>query len=166
MTRLTRTLPDMSAIAGDLKPSDAAGGQLSGPLGRRIRDLRPKLIAIAQRHGFSNIRLFGSVARGEERADSDIDLLVDPPTDGVGLLGLARFQRDVEQLLGAPVEIVLDVELRPRVAKRVRRELVALWPGEMRVACVMSSRPSRPSGVSSSEATSETASSLTQCGCG
>ena len=99
---------------------------MTGPFGRRIRDLRPEIKAIARGHCFSNLRVFGSVARRRERADSDVDLLVDPPADGVELLGLARFQRDIEELLGAPVEIVLDVELRPGVAERIRRELVAL----------------------------------------
>lgn len=45
----------------------------------------------AARHGFSNVRVFGSVARGEETADSDIDLLVDIP-DGAGLFAIAAIR--------------------------------------------------------------------------
>jgi len=53
--------------------------RLSGPVGRRVRRHRQDLIAAAAAHGIQNLRVFGSVARGEDRPDSDVDLLVDLP---------------------------------------------------------------------------------------
>lgn len=56
-------------------------------------------------YGLSNVRVFGSVARGEDDGDSDVDFLVDVGP-GVGLIALARCQRDLEALLGARVHLV------------------------------------------------------------
>jgi uncharacterized protein len=81
--------------------------------------------AAAARRGVSNVRLFGSVARGEEAADSDIDLLVDLPDDA-SLFTVARLQRDLEEILGAHVEIVPAGDLKPTVRANVERDLIAL----------------------------------------
>ena len=61
--------------------------KLSGPVGRQVRRKRRDLIAAAAAYDVTNLRVFGSVARGEDRPDSDADLLVDLPPD-VGLRGL------------------------------------------------------------------------------
>jgi len=53
--------------------------RLSGPVGRRVRRHRHDLIAAAAAHGVENLRVFGSVARGEDRPGSDVDLLADLP---------------------------------------------------------------------------------------
>ena len=62
---------------------------------------------------------------GDERADGDIDLLADAPS-GIGLLALARFQRDVEELLYAPVEVIVAHELRPAVTEEIAADVVSL----------------------------------------
>jgi predicted nucleotidyltransferase len=48
---------------------------LSGPVGRKVRRHRRDLVAAAAAHGLTNLRVFGSVARGQDRPDSDVDLL-------------------------------------------------------------------------------------------
>jgi len=63
--------------------------RLSGPVGRRVRRYRHDLVAAAAAHGVRNLRVFGSVARGEDRQDSDVDLIADLPP-GLSLFGLAR----------------------------------------------------------------------------
>jgi transcriptional regulator with XRE-family HTH domain len=63
--------------------------RLSGPVGRRVRRRRRDLLAAAAAHGASNLRVFGSVARGQDTSDSDVDLLADLPP-GVSLFGLGR----------------------------------------------------------------------------
>jgi hypothetical protein len=100
-------------------------GALRGPLGQRLRQHRHEAIRLAGAHGLRSLRVFGSVARGEERPESDIDLLVtvDP---GTSLLALARAQRDLETLLGARVDLVPEGDLKPGVVDSVRRDLVAL----------------------------------------
>ncbi len=77
-------------------------------LGRR-RDL---LFAIAARHGASNLRLFGSAARGEERPDSDIDLLIDMAEDR-GFGDYLALVAELEAALSRRVDLVIDRSLSP-----------------------------------------------------
>jgi len=77
--------------------------RLSGPVGRRVRRHRRELIAAAAAHGIQHLRVFGSVARGEDRPDSDVDLLADLPP-GLSLLGLGRAAADLEGILGTRVD--------------------------------------------------------------
>lgn len=86
-----------------------------GPIGHRLSRDRQKVRDIVARYGLSNVRVFGSVARGEDTPDSDVDLLVDVPP-GVGLLTLARCERDLEVLLGVRVDLVPTGDLKPAVA--------------------------------------------------
>lgn len=69
--------------------------------------------------------MFGSVARGEEGSGSDVDLLVDVPA-GMGLVGLGRCQAEVEQLLGARVDLVPADDLKAGVAAEALAGAVAI----------------------------------------
>jgi uncharacterized protein len=109
----------------DLRPKPPELSRLSGPVGRRVRRRRRDLVAVAASHGVQNLRVFGSVARGQDRPDSDVDLLADLPP-GLSLFGLARVQADLEAILGAPVDLVPAQDLRPGVRARVKDELVGL----------------------------------------
>ena len=100
-------------------------GRLTGPVGRRVRLHRAEMVAAAAAHGVLNLRVFGSVARGEDRADSDMDLLADIPA-GMGLLGLGRVAEDLEAVVGARVDLVPAGQLKPGVRRRAERDLVAL----------------------------------------
>jgi hypothetical protein len=75
--------------------------------------------------GASNIRLFGSVARGEDGPESDIDLLVDI-SPNVGLFALGSMRGEAERILGSKVDIVPANSLKPDVAERVFAEAVRL----------------------------------------
>jgi len=86
---------------------------------------REEIRAIAARHGASRVRIFGSVARGEDDARSDIDLLV-TFAPGTGLLDYAALVDELEQLLGRKVDVASEAGLRPRVRERVLPEAVAL----------------------------------------
>jgi uncharacterized protein len=99
--------------------------KLSGPVGRRVRRRRHELVAAAAAHGVSRLRVFGSVARGQDQPDSDVDLLADLPA-GISLFGLARLQADLESILGTRVDLVPAADLKPEVRTRVERDLVAL----------------------------------------
>jgi uncharacterized protein len=99
--------------------------QLSGPVGQRVRRRRHDLVAAAARYGVGGLRVFGSVARGQDRPDSDVDLLADLPP-GISLFGLARLQAELEAILDAPVDLVPAADLKPDVADRAGRDLVAL----------------------------------------
>lgn len=98
---------------------------LTGPLGRQVRRHRRDLVAAAAAHGVSNLRVFGSVARGDDQPNSDVDLLADLPAD-LGLLGLGRVQAELEAILDARVDLVPASDLKPEVRRRVEGESVAL----------------------------------------
>ncbi|MGH8611755.1 MAG: nucleotidyltransferase family protein [Gammaproteobacteria bacterium] len=80
---------------------------------------------IAAKHGAYNVRVFGSVVRGEARPDSDIDLLIEkgPTTSSWFPAGLVL---ELEEMLGRRVEIVTEKALNPHLRDRVLREAVAL----------------------------------------
>lgn len=84
-----------------------------GALRAKLRDHRQSILSIAARVGASNIRVFGSVARGEHREGSDVDLLVDL-APGVTLFDLSRLRRELSELVGVPVDIVSSRALLPR----------------------------------------------------
>jgi len=97
----------------------------SGALGQRVQARRVELLAVLAGYGLGNPRLFGSVARGEEGPDSDVDLLVDVP-EGVGLVTLGRCQAELELLLGGAVDLVPAGDLKPGVVAEVLAEAVPL----------------------------------------
>jgi predicted nucleotidyltransferase len=87
--------------------------QVSGPLRVLVESRREQVMAIAARHHASRVRLFGSAARGEDRPDSDIDLLVDFD-QGSSLFDLMRMARELEALFGRAVDVVSAGGLKSR----------------------------------------------------
>ena len=94
-------------------------------LGRRLRQHRKALLASAARHGATNVRIFGSVARGEERPDSDIDMVVDI-SQKMGLVALIALENEFREILGVPIDLSDSSQLRPKVKIEVERDAVAL----------------------------------------
>jgi predicted nucleotidyltransferase/DNA-binding XRE family transcriptional regulator len=92
----------------------------------KLRANRERIRRVAHRHGASNVRVFGSVARGEDRADSDIDLLVDLDVRGRGLLPLGAIADELSQLLGETVDVAPAGALAPHVAESALAEAVPL----------------------------------------
>ena len=90
-----------------------------------LHEKRDDIRAIAAKHGAYNIRIFGSVVRGEAGPDSDIDFLVDagPATSSWFPAGLIL---DLEKILGRSVEIVTEKALNHYVRDRVLREAITL----------------------------------------
>jgi predicted nucleotidyltransferase len=90
-----------------------------------LQHRRDDIRRIAAKHGAYNVRVFGSVVRGEARPDSDLDLLIEKGamTSSWFPAGLAL---ELEELLGRRVEIVTEKALSPYLRDRVLREAVAL----------------------------------------
>ena len=86
---------------------------------------RERILAFSQRRGASNVRVFGSLARGEQGADSDIDFLVDFEP-GRSLLDLTGLWLDLESELGCKVDVVSSRGLNPRIAPEILRDAVSL----------------------------------------
>lgn len=100
-------------------------GLPASPLGRRMRRHRRAVLETLERAGARNPRVFGSVARGEDTTNSDIDILVDLD-DTVGLVTLARLTRELTELLGTEVDVVPAATLKPGVREHVLAEAIAL----------------------------------------
>jgi predicted nucleotidyltransferase len=94
-------------------------------VGDTIREKREAIIRIANRHGATEVRLIGSVARGEPRPDSDVDLLV-TWGEGTSLLDQAALMLELEKLLGRKVDIASDGWVKPALRESVYRDAIAL----------------------------------------
>ena len=90
-----------------------------------LLERRAEILAVAARHGARNVRVFGSVARGEARPDSDLDLLVEFER-GTGLLSHAALIRELGELLGCKVDVASQNGLKARIRARVLEEAVPL----------------------------------------
>ena len=90
-----------------------------------LKSRREEIISIAARHGARNVRVFGSVARGEDDDKSDIDLLVEFES-GRSLLDHAGLWLELQDLLGCKVDVVSERGIKPRIRERVLREAVPL----------------------------------------
>ena len=91
----------------------------------QLRSQRDLILRLAASYGASNVRVFGSVARGEARAESDIDLLIDLPPER-SLLAWSAFWQALEEALGAKVDLAVASDLRPEVKQAVLAEAVSL----------------------------------------
>ena len=126
-----RTLQRLVGAAGqELRlelgpPAPAEMGLPDSPLGRRLRRHRQRILELAASRGARNVRVFGSVARGADGPDSDVDLLVDLDV-GVGLIALGGLQRELSALVGAEVDVVPSSALKARVRDEVLAEAIAL----------------------------------------
>jgi predicted nucleotidyltransferase len=85
---------------------------------------RERILDLAEKHGVYNVRIFGSVARGEAGPDSDVDFLVEV-RPGVGL-GFLTLWNELEDLLGREVDLVPEESLRQSIRERVLREATPL----------------------------------------
>ncbi len=90
-----------------------------------LRIKRVEILRLARKYGAQNVRVFGSVARGEADEQSDIDFLVDMEP-GRSLLDMGGLLMDLRDLLGREVDVVTMNGLKPRIRNRVLKEVVGL----------------------------------------
>ena len=88
-----------------------------------LAEIREAIVSVAAASGASDVRVFGSVARGAERDGSDVDFVVrlEP---GRTLLDLVRLQQRLEELLGRPVDVVTEASLKEPIRSRALREAI------------------------------------------
>lgn len=90
-----------------------------------IAEKREAILTAARRHGATSIRVFGSVARGDETDISDIDFLV-RMEPGRSLFDMGGLLMDLEEMLGCKVDVVSEGGLRPRFRDRALKEALAV----------------------------------------
>lgn len=102
-------------------------GSVGDPPGREevLRRLRRELDRLRDEYGIRSLAIYGSIARDEGEADSDVDVLVEfaeTPT----LFTLGRLQQELEETLDRPVDVTTPGGLRGRILERARRDAVAV----------------------------------------
>jgi predicted nucleotidyltransferase/predicted XRE-type DNA-binding protein len=117
-----RSQPEVSRL---IRAYRATRFRPTSPLGRILARHRDEVVALAHAHKASNVRVFGTVVRGEDDDASDIDLLVDLDP-GADLFDLAALDIELERLLGRPVDIVPSRMLKPHVAPSALADAVEL----------------------------------------
>ena len=90
-----------------------------------LKTKREQILRIAAKHGAENVRVFGSVVRGEDRTESDVDFLVGVGPDP-GPFFPGGLQAELEELLGRPVDVLTEDALHWYVRERILREAVPL----------------------------------------
>ncbi len=106
----------------DTRPQGKAG---STGIDDLLAARRDEVLRLAAKHGARNVRIFGSVARGEADATSDLDFLIELEP-GRNLLDMGGLLMDLQSLLGRPVDVISEKGLRPSIRARVLREAVPL----------------------------------------
>lgn len=120
------TLERLLHAAGvDLVAAPTSPGPHATDLRRLLRDKRERILEVAAKHGARNLRIFGSVARGEEDERSDIDLLVEME-EGSSLLDQVRLRRGLAKVLGVEVDVVTSGGLRDRDRETILRQAVSI----------------------------------------
>ena len=94
-------------------------------IGAQVKDRREEILRLTAQHGAQNVRVFGSVARGQAGDESDVDFLVELEP-GRTLLDRIALIQDLEDLLGRKVEVVTDKTLHWYIRDRVNAEAVPL----------------------------------------
>ena len=98
--------------------------QAAGPSMAELVRMREGILAVAARHGASNVRVFGSVARGDADAASDVDFLVDFEASR-SLVDVAGLILDLQEILGVPVDVIEASTLQPE-DEHILIDMVAL----------------------------------------
>jgi uncharacterized protein len=91
----------------------------------QLRQKRAEILAIADKYGATNLRIFGSVSRGDDRPDSDIDILIDQE-NAWSLVDHVAMMQDLEDLLERKVDLATADALRPGFKDRILQDAIAL----------------------------------------
>lgn len=92
---------------------------------QHLREQRDQILRLAASYGASNVRVFGSLARGEARSESDVDLLVDL-APGQSLLAWSALWQELESMVGARIDLAISSDLRPSVRAALLAEAIPL----------------------------------------
>jgi hypothetical protein len=92
---------------------------------KTLKEKRDQILAIAKQHGARNVRVFGSLARGEGKRDSDLDVLLELEP-GRSLLDIVAIKQDLEDLLNTKVDVVTETAVSPYIRDQILRQAISL----------------------------------------
>jgi predicted nucleotidyltransferase len=92
---------------------------------KTLKEKRDQILAIARQHGARNVRVFGSLARGEGKRDSDLDVLLELES-GRSLLDIVAIKQDLEDLLDTKVDVVTENAVSPYIRDQILRQAISL----------------------------------------
>jgi predicted nucleotidyltransferase len=95
--------------------------------GMSIAEIKLKLTPVLLKYGVLRAAVFGSVARGEDRSDSDVDLLVKVGSLPFGIWGFVGLKQDLEKALGKKVDVISEGALNSKLAKNIQRDLTQIY---------------------------------------
>ncbi|MGB5239658.1 MAG: nucleotidyltransferase family protein, partial [Prochlorococcaceae cyanobacterium] len=115
------------ALCGDAVQNGAmaAPSTQETSLSQRLLGAREQVLAVAHRHGARNLRIYGSVARGQDRPGSDLDLLVDLERD-CSLLEVIALRQELAALLNCQVDLAEAAQLHPLIRDQIIAQATAL----------------------------------------
>jgi predicted nucleotidyltransferase/DNA-binding XRE family transcriptional regulator len=123
LARLLRAAGRELVLAGPARTNQPTTG---GPMAALMHEHRDEILAAASAVGASNVRIFGSVARGEETSESDVDLLVDFRAEERGLFPLLKLAGEIEAIVGLAVDVAAVEVMAPRVRDQALAEAIPL----------------------------------------
>lgn len=92
---------------------------------RTLTERRSQILGLAEHYRTGDVRVFGSVARGDATENSDVDILINP-RQGCSLFDLGGLLEDLQELLGCRVDLVTEDGLKPRLRERILKEAIPL----------------------------------------
>lgn len=90
-----------------------------------VQEIKDQILPVLKRHGIRRAGLFGSVARGDFKVDSDVDLLVET-TNKISLLDFIGIEHEIEKVLGRDVDLVEYHLLKPRIKDKILRQEIRI----------------------------------------
>lgn len=105
--------------------TDTSPNALSGPIGKKLTLHENRVKQILKSHRVSKASIFGSVARGQDSTQSDIDILIEIPPK-MGFFEFSNLKRELENILKTKVDLIPADSLKPSIAKEVEGDLIAL----------------------------------------
>ncbi len=92
-----------------------------------ISEIQQKINPVLLKYGVTRVSVFGSVARGQDHKNSDVDLLVKTGKLPFGIWGFVGLKQDLEEVLGKKVDLVSEDALNPMLAKKIQKDLTQIY---------------------------------------
>ena len=94
-----------------------------------VKEITRSVVPVLKKYGIKRASIYGSFARGEQRPDSDVDLLVDLSNADMGMFKYMRFLNELEECLKRNVDIITDSSMSPYMRANIEKDLTPIYEG-------------------------------------